>query len=213
MNQPLISLLEIMPFSQIDTTPVKGTRKTTFSNAFKTFVARALTKDPNHRPSASELLKDPFLSRFSDKKDEILPSDSLRNDFLPFLNKLEKESLPKPAPNLRTTSTSSEINSSLNSGMLDSKILKGFVDPEKSQDDKMFTIAKKAAADDVKRRDSKAVTEKFKKVFESDSEGDDSVHSSMSTLKEEDRSCSSNNQTITEKLAKAFSDDDKESDV
>ena len=150
---------------------------------------------------------------FSDK-DEILPSDILRNDFLPFLSNLEKESLPKP-PNLRNTSTSSEIGpSSLNSGMLDSKILKGFIDPEKSQDDKMFTIAKKAAADDVKRRDSKAVTEKFKKVFESDSEGDDSVHSSMSTLKEEDRSsCSSNNQTITEKLAKAFSDDDKESDV
>ena len=157
---------------------------------------------------------------FSDK-DEILPSDILRNDFLPFLSNLEKESLPKP-PNLRNTSTSSEIGpSSLNSGMLDSKILKGFIDPEKSQDDKMFTIAKKAAADDVKRRDvnvkrrnSKAMTEKFKRVFESDSEGDDSVHSSMSTLKEEDRSsCSSNNQTITEKLAKAFSDDDTESDV
>ena len=124
---------------------------------------------------------------FSDK-DEILPSDILRNDFLPFLSNLEKESLPKP-PNLRNTSTSSEIGpSSLNSGMLDSKILKGFIDPEKSQDDKMFTIAKKAAADDVKRRgverrNSKAMTEKFKKVFESDSEGDDSVHSSMSTLR------------------------------
>ena len=61
-------------------------------------------------------------------------------------------------------------------------------------------------------------TEKFKKVFESDSEGDDSVHSSMSTVKEESSTSTSSSlkngsssQTIVEKLAKAFSDDDKES--
>ena len=184
--------------------------KTTFSNEYKSFVARVLEKDPNHRPNASELLKDPYLKRFMNKS-STPPSDILRNDFLPFLSKLGDDGslLSKPVPKLRDTSTSSEISTSMNSGMLDSTILKGFVDPSKSRSDNMFTIAKEAAVCDAKRRDSassRAVSDKFKKVFESDSEADDSndeVSSSITTAKEE----SMRMETITKKLAKAFSDD------
>ena len=65
---PFSNMSQIRAIMEIVKNPPKGLSDSSrWSPEFNTFVARCLTFDPDKRPTAEELLKDPFIIRYTSR--------------------------------------------------------------------------------------------------------------------------------------------------